>query len=118
MFKIIVINALVAALILGGGQYAYHKRVVEPGQRFGVIDVAEIWRIKEAQFSDATRGGAADPQRAKAMEIAQQFAQRLPAALDELAHECGCVVLARSAIVAHNGNAVDLTPALLSKVAP
>lgn len=116
MDKTIAINTLVAAAILGGGLYVYHQRVVAPGQRFGVIDVAEIWRVKEKQFAEAMAGAAAGPEQAKAMQIAGEFSQRLPGALEELARECACLVLARSAVVVQGGHAVDLTPALMAKV--
>lgn len=116
MFKTIAINALVAAALLGGGLYAYHRSMIAPAQRLGVVDVAEIWRVKEKQFADALGGGAKDAEQTTAMEIARSFAERLSPALEELAGECGCLVLARSAVVVQGSNVVDLTPALKRKL--
>ena len=48
--------------------------------------------------------------------MAKTFAQRLPAALDELPRECGCLVLLKTAVAGPTPNTVDLTARLRRKV--
>ena len=58
---------------------------------------------------------ASESERERALALARSFSQRLPAALDELPRECGCLVVVKSAI-AGAPNSRDLTPMLRSKV--
>ena len=46
----------------------------------------------------------------------QQFARRLPAALQELAQDCGCLVLLKSAVAGAPAHAQDLTALLRQKL--
>lgn len=109
---------LVASLVLIAMMLtAYHRFVILPMRRIGVIDVAAIWAIKEKQFADiVTRAGASERDRQKAMEIASDFARDLPAALEQLPQECGCLVLVRTAILAQSPDMIDLTPLLRHKL--
>ena len=96
---------------------AYHRLVILPMRRVGVIDVTAIWSIKEKQFADiVTRVGATERDRQKAMDIASDFARDLPAALEQLPQECGCLVLVRTAILAQSPDMIDLTPLLRHKL--
>ena len=49
--------------------------------------------------------------------MARAFAQRLPAALDELPRECNCLVVLKTAIAGATPNTIDLTASLRRKVA-
>ena len=48
--------------------------------------------------------------------MARRFSQRLPAALDELPRECGCLVVLKSAVAGDALRTVDLTAHLKQKV--
>jgi len=61
-----------------------------------------------------TRPGS-EPGREPALGLARSFSPRLPAELDELPRECGCLVMGKSAI-AGAPNSRDLTPLLRRKV--
>jgi len=109
---VVVTLALVAA-----GLAVYDREVVRPASRVGVVDLAEVYRGKEREFTElVTRAGSGEAERARAMAMASSFAERLPEALDGLAEECGCLVLLRSAVAARTPNMVDLTPRLKARL--
>lgn len=115
--KLIVANALVSVFVVAIGLAAYHHYVRAPRDRIGVIDVTEVYRLKEKEFTDlVTRVGASESDKDRAMAGAEAFARALPQALEELPQECGCLVLLRNAIAATTPATIDLTPALKRKV--
>jgi hypothetical protein len=86
-----------------------------------VVDVAEVYRAKEAEFTQILTKALSHPpseeDRQKALIMARAFAQRLPLALDELPRECNCLVVLRTAVAGPTPNTVDLTAQLRRKVA-
>ena len=50
------------------------------------------------------------------MLLAREFAQRLPAALEELPRDCKCLVVLKTAIVGSTPHTVDLTAYLKTKL--
>jgi hypothetical protein len=95
----------------------YHLFVLPRTMRFGLVDVNEVYRLKEKQLLDmVTKPTVSDADKQGAIEAAAAFAKALPAALEQLPIECGCFVLVRSAVAAPTGNTVDLTPLLKKKV--
>ncbi len=100
----------------------YDRQVVRPGQRLGIVDVAEVYRQREAEFTRMVTdaGSASTPQaeqaRAQALAMAQQFARRLPTALQELSQDCSCLVLLRTAVAGAPAHAEDLTALLRQKL--
>jgi hypothetical protein len=50
------------------------------------------------------------------MVMARAFAQRLPAALEELPRDCGCLVVLKSAVAGPTPRTLDLTAHLRRKV--
>ena len=116
--NLFAVNALVSLFVVAVGIAAYHHLVrFPPADRIGVIDVTEVYRLKEKEFTDVvTRVGASETDKGKAMTEAQAFAKALPQALEELPQECGCLVLLRNAIAANTPTMIDLTPMLKRKV--
>ena len=115
--KLFVLNALVSLFVVAVGIAAYHHIIRSPADRIGVIDVTEVYRLKEKEFTDlVTKAGASEIDKDKAMAGAEAFARALPQALEELPQECGCLVLLRNAIAANTPAMIDLTPALKRKV--
>jgi hypothetical protein len=115
--KLLVLNALVSLFIVSVAIAAYHHTVRLRSERIGVIDLAEVYRLKEKAFADrVTAPGATEADRDQAIGEAQAFARALPQALEELPLECDCLVLLRTAIAAHTPATVDLTPALKRRV--
>lgn len=96
----------------------YHHGVALPSLRLGMVDVAEVYRLKEAEFTAIVTKSTSDAERERAMGLARAFAQRLPMALDELPGECGCLVMLKGAVAAPSPRTVDLTAHLKAKLEP
>jgi hypothetical protein len=114
--KSLVMNGAMASVIALGSLAAYDHAVVRPAQLIGVVDVAEVYRQKEAEFTLILTRAASDGEREQAMRMARSFAQRLPLALEELPRECGCLVVLKTAVAAPAPRTVDLTAHLRRKV--
>lgn len=114
--KVVASQAALAAVITGAAIAAYDHWIVRPALRVGVVDVGEVYRQKEAEFTLILTKAGSDDERQQAMTMARAFAQRLPGALDELPRECGCLVVLKSALAGATPHTVDLTARLKSKV--
>lgn len=87
----VVVNALLLLLAL----IAYDQVARTRELRVAVVDVAAVYRWKEAQFTALLiQPGSA----ANAPQLAADFARRLPQALDEIATECQCLLLTRAVL--------------------
>ena len=105
-----------SVLVTACGLLAYDRLVVRPSQLIGVVDVSEVYRIKEAEFASLITAGRSDGERQQAMELATSFARRLPQALEELPRDCRCLVVLKSAIAGRSANTLDLTSVLKAKL--
>ncbi len=114
--KALLIHVGIAVATTLGCVAAYDRWVMRPALRIGVVDVAEVYRQKEAEFTLTLTRAATDADRDQAMRVARTFAQRLPIALEELPRECGCLVVLRTALAAPGSRTVDLTETLRRKV--
>jgi hypothetical protein len=95
----------------------YHLAVSPQLTRIAVVDLASVYRDKESAFEKAlTKDGVTAREREDALSMATDFARRLPRALDELATECQCTVLATNAVASRRSETRDLTLALRAKV--
>ena len=115
--KLFAVNALVSLFVVAVGIAAYHHLVRSPADRIGVIDVTEVYRLKEKEFTDVvTKVGASETDKDKAMTEAQAFAKALPQVhwVFALRGQLGRDVL--NAIAANTPAMIDLTPALKRKV--
>ncbi len=114
-------QGLVTLFVVAASLAAYDRWVLRPALVIGVVDVAEVYRAKEAEFTQiltkALSQPASEEDRQKALVMARAFAQRLPLALDELPRECNCLVILRTAVAGPTPNTVDLTAQLRRKVA-
>ena len=114
--KALLPNAALALLIVAGALAAYDRWVVRPGQVIGLVDVGEIYRQKEAEFTLLLTRAGSDGERDKAFAMARSFSQRLPLALEELPRDCGCLVVLKSAVAGPTPRTLDLTAQLRRKV--
>ena len=112
----ILANALLLLFLVAGGLALYDRIVVRPALVIGVVDVAEVYRAKETEFTQILTKTTSEEDRQKALLMARAFAQRLPVALEELPRDCNCLVVLRSAIAGWTSHTVDLTPLLRKKV--
>jgi hypothetical protein len=110
-------QGLIALFVATVSLAAYDRLVLRPTLAIGVVDVAEVYRAKEAEFTRILTKAGSEEERQKAMLMARAFAQRLPTALDELPRECGClVVVLKAAVAGPTPNTIDLTAQLRKKV--
>lgn len=112
----ILASGLWSVLVATAAIAVYDRTVVRPALVVGVVDVAEVYRSKEAEFTQMLTKTTLEEDRQKALVMARGFAQRLPVALDELPRECGCLVLLKSTTAGMGARTVDLTPLLRRKV--
>ena len=52
-----------SVLVTACGLLAYDRLVVRPSQLIGVVDVSEVYRIKEAEFASLITAGRSDGER-------------------------------------------------------
>ena len=114
--KVLLVQAVVALLIVVGTLAAYDRLVIRPSQLVGVVDVGEVYRQKEAEFTLMLTKAGSDGERDKAMVMARAFAQRLPLALEELPRDCACLVVLKSAVAGPTPRTLDLTAHLRRKL--
>ena len=111
-----LVSALLSVLIVAAGLALYDRTMIRPALVVGVVDVAEVYRAKEAEFTLLLTKTSSEDDRQKALLMARAFAQRLPVALEELPRDCNCLVVLKSAIAGPTPHTVDLTPLLRRKV--
>ena len=109
-------HAMFTLFLVAGALLVYDRAVVRPAQRVGMVDVAEVYRQKEAEFTLLLTKSSSEDDRQRALLMARAFAQRLPAALEELPRDCGCLVVLKSAVAGPTPHTVDLTAQLRKKV--
>ena len=114
--KALLLQAVIAALIAFGSLATYDRLVIRPSQLVGVVDVGEVYRQKEAEFTLILTKAGSDGERDKAMVMARAFAQRLPLALEELPRDCACLVVLKSAVAGPTPRTLDLTAHLRRKL--
>jgi hypothetical protein len=101
---------------VAGSLAIYDRYVARPARLVGIVDVAEVYRTKEAEFTQLLTKTPSDEERQKALLMARAFAQRLPLALEQLPRECGCLVILKGAVAGASPYTVDLSPRLRPKV--
>jgi len=109
-------QGLLTLFVVFAALAAYDRWVLRPALVIGVVDVAEVYRAKEAEFTQILTKASSEEDRQKALFMARTFAQRLPLALEELPRECGCLVVLKTAVAGPTPNTVDLTATLRRKV--
>ena len=105
----IAVNALVSAALI-----ALAELWLAPARApaLAVLDVAELYRLKESQVAAVlVKGDASDEERAAALHRAASFGADVSRLLETLPEECRCLVLARGAVVGPTSSLPDLTPA-------
>jgi hypothetical protein len=112
----ILVSAVLSVLIVAAGLALYDRTVIRPALVIGMVDVAEVYRAKETEFTQLLTRTTLEEDRQKALLMARAFAQRLPVALEELPRDCNCLVVLKSAIAGWTSHTVDLTPLLRRKV--
>lgn len=102
------VNALLsAALIAGYALWLAPSRA----PAFAVLDVGELYRLKESQVAAAlVKRDASDEERGAALKRAAAFGAELTTLMQSLPEECRCLVLVRGAVIGPPTLLPDLTP--------
>jgi len=104
---LMLVNALLAAALI-----AAHAQWLAPRPpRLAVLDVGELYRLKEREVAAVlVKANASDEERLAALKRAAAFGNDLNTLVESLPAECGCLVLARGAVVGEAQALPDLTP--------
>ena len=105
---LLALNALVSvALLTAGAHWAFRSQKTT----FAVLDVAELYRVKESEVAAVlVTHNASEAERATAIARAASFGTELTALIEALPEECHCLVLARGAVIGAAVPLPDLTP--------
>jgi len=108
----VLMLALLNALVSASFVLAYAVLFAPPPPpRLAVLDVAELYRLKETQVAAViVKRDATDEERLTALKRAQAFGTEVTAMIQALPEECRCLILARGALVSHDVLLPDLTP--------
>ena len=107
---------LVGTILLGtaiatGTNAIYQALIARPAPNIATLDIGELYRLKEAQIATLlVKREASDAERLAHLKQAADFATELTTVLKALPQECGCLVLARGALIGSIPPARDLTP--------
>ena len=105
---LLALNALVSVALLAVGA---HWMLRSQKTAFAVLDVAELYRVKESQVAAVlVNHNATETERTTAVTGAATFATELTALIETLPEECRCLVLARGAVIGAAAPLPDLTP--------
>lgn len=110
--KVIARNALIAAIVSLATLAIYDRLIVKPRRTLGVVDSLAVFRIEEQRLAGMMTRDMSAEQRERVATQARSFALKFPLALEQLAIDCRCLVVERSAIVGTPPHMVDLTPEL------
>ncbi len=89
------------------------RLVPPPDEALATVDVAELYRLKEAQITDRLlHAEITDAGREAVLRQAAGFSEELSAVLGRLPGECRCLVLSRGALIAGARPVPDLTARL------
>ena len=106
LIVVVAVNALVSALVI-----AAHAFWIAPPPRFALLDVGELYRLKESRIAAVlVKPDAGEVQRVAALEEAAAFGDALNGLIEALPGECRCLILARGAVVGNPASLPDLTP--------
>ena len=112
-------NARAAALLVGANALVSAALIAlvhlwllpERPPALAVLDVAELYRLKELQVTAVlVKRDASDEERAGALRRAAGFGTEVSTLLQALPSECRCIVLARGAVLGSEALLRDLTP--------
>lgn len=108
LLALVGMNALLSAALLFG--YALWM-APPPAPRLAVLDVAELYRLKEMQVTALlTKRDATEEERSGALKAAGTFGTEVTTLLRALHEECQCLVLARGAVIGQPQALPDFTP--------
>lgn len=80
--------------------------------RFAVVDVPQLYRLKEAQVAAIlVDKSLSDSHRTAAIQSVGSFGPEVARLVESLPAQCGCLVFSRGAVAGQPESLLDLTPA-------
>jgi hypothetical protein len=110
-------TAAVALVVSATAIGVYDRLLAQRPRPMATADVAGVYNRGQAEFTRQVAEATDDAARDKAVDDAKKFGVRLEKALGALTHECGCLVITRSAILGTTPEMPDLTERLHAMVA-
>ncbi|MYM95918.1 hypothetical protein [Duganella vulcania] len=110
--KPLALNALLAAIVCIASLAAYDWIIARPYRTVGVVDSVAVFRLEEERLASQMARDMSAEQRDRLASQARAFAREFPRALEQVAIDCGCLVVERSAVIGTPPHMVDLTPEL------
>lgn len=91
------------------GAVLWWQRAVQP--RFAVVDVPQLYRLKEAQVAAIlVDKSLSDSHRSATIQSVGGFGTEVARLMESLPGQCGCLVFSRGAVVGQPDILLDLTP--------
>ena len=110
----VLVNALTSTALIA--TYAIWLAPLR-APRIAVLDVTELYRLKERQIANALiKPDTSDTERTAALKRAGEFGTEITALIERLPAECGCLILARGALVGSAVDLPDMTPAVRQRL--
>ncbi len=106
---LLVLNVSISVAVAAG----VTRLLLPSGEAFATVDVAELYRLKEAQVTARLLDPeTTDAGREAALREASGFGEELIALIGRLPAECRCLILSRGALIASTQAVPDLTARL------
>lgn len=105
---VLLLNALASATMIG----IYATWIAPPKTPpIAVLDVAELYRLKETQVAaQLVKPDTSEADRVAILKSVQGFGSEVTRLIQALPTECGCLILARGALIGKDKQLPDLTP--------
>ncbi len=105
---VLLVNALLSATMI----FVYAAWIAPPRTpRLAVLDVAELYRLKETQVAaQLVKPDSTDADRAAILKSVKGFGAEVIRVVQALPQECRCLILARGALIGEDSQLPDLTP--------
>jgi hypothetical protein len=107
-------SAAITGLAIG----AYERLIREPRTpRFAAVDLTRIVQAGKAKLESAVvRSGATDEEKRAAVEAAAGFNDRMRAALEQLAADCGCTLVGLPMVIGSQPTIPDYTAVVMQRM--
>ena len=115
--KMIAVNILISLTVSLAALAAYDRMVARPARTLGVVDSLAVFRLEEQRLAGQMAKDLSPEQRERIAAQARAFARDFPLALEQIAIDCRCLVVERTAVVGTPPHMVDLTPDLKRRLA-
>lgn len=114
VYAIAGVAAFVSIVVSGSALAGYHA-LFGHKEKIGMVDIAGILETSEAMFTEIlAKPNVTDADREAAYTLVRQTGPRLEAALSEVQAACGCLLLAKAAVV--GAGAIDYTPQVKASI--